>query len=81
MLSTWAKLYTSQIRKGDSYAVHRPAISIWIIGEAHFGDGSWLHVFEAHCCRTGHTLSPNFLIENASSMTAARTTNGPAMPR
>ncbi len=62
MLTTWSKLYTSQIRKGDSYAVHRPAISIWIIGEAHFGDGSWLHVFEAHCCRTGHTLSPNFLI-------------------
>jgi hypothetical protein len=62
MLSTWARLYTSQIGRGGSYAHHRPAISIWIIGEAHFGDGSWFHVFEAHCRRTGHTLSPNFLI-------------------
>jgi predicted transposase/invertase (TIGR01784 family) len=62
MLTTWSKLYTSQIGRGDSYALHRPAISIWIIGAAHFGDGSWLHVFEAHCRRTGHTLSPNFLI-------------------
>ncbi|MEI6389263.1 MAG: RNA-directed DNA polymerase, partial [Spirochaetota bacterium] len=27
--------------RGDSSVVHRPAISIWIIDEAHFGDGSF----------------------------------------
>ena len=64
MLSTWARLYTSQIGRGGSYAHHRPAISIWIIGEAHFGDGSWFHVFEAHCRRTGHTLDPEHLPES-----------------
>jgi hypothetical protein len=50
MLHNWTQLYQRQLAEGQEYHEHVPALAVWILDEALFQDGRWLHVFR---CRDG----------------------------
>ena len=47
LLDTWARLYSSQIGRGEDFRLHSPVISIWIMEEALFDEPAWFHRIEA----------------------------------
>jgi predicted transposase/invertase (TIGR01784 family) len=46
MLDNWTRLYSRQLKKGDTYEAHRPVWAVWIIDEPFGDDGEWLRLFE-----------------------------------
>jgi predicted transposase/invertase (TIGR01784 family) len=62
MLDNWARLYSEQIEKGHDYREHHPLIALWILGQNHFKDEEWLHVFRANERASGLALSADLVI-------------------
>ena len=62
MLDNWARLYAGQLGRGKSYARHRPAISIWILGHSLFAGSEWLHPIEVIDRGTSLPFGDGFLI-------------------
>ncbi len=68
MLDNWSRLFSQQIKKGDSYHKHQPLYAIWLVDESVFRDDpavvtnqkestSWLRHFELRD-QTGRCLHP-----------------------
>ena len=53
MFDNWARLYASQLRRGEDYRLHKPVISIWILGQNYFPGPEWLHIYPS--CKLDRT--------------------------
>ncbi|MEI6873531.1 MAG: Rpn family recombination-promoting nuclease/putative transposase [Spirochaetota bacterium] len=62
MHDTWARIYTEQIRRGESYLLHRPVISVWILGGDLYPEPQWLHCVQAVRDSSGKPCGEEFLI-------------------
>jgi len=62
MHDNWARIFMSQLRRGQEYQRHKPVVSVWILGATCFADSSWLHAFRTCDLQRGTKLGESLLI-------------------
>ncbi|MEI6389201.1 MAG: Rpn family recombination-promoting nuclease/putative transposase, partial [Spirochaetota bacterium] len=62
MHETWARIYAEQIKRGDSYQLHKPVISIWLLAGNLYPEKEWMHCIQAVRDTSGKPCGEDFLI-------------------
>ena len=62
MHDTWSRIYTEQIKRGETYLLHKPVISVWILANNLYPEPQWLHCIQAVRDTSGQPVGQEFLI-------------------